>query len=235
MTIDCYTSAGVLDHNDDSFIALECHDGEGYLVLGIDGKMTENTVRFDCGDFILCAVSDGVGSSARGGEASAMVVSELFYSVERIVDSEDPIESIICAVKTISDTVADDLDSSGKATLVGYLGAGDRGYIFNTGDSLAEASCGRWRYRSLEHNVRNTRGCLEDHPNARKLTEYIGKRDPRVDVDVSSACDRVVLYSDGAAVHGSLLDASGSCRDLVEGAVAKGSTDNVTVVTYEKD
>lgn len=234
MGMDCYTSAGVQNRNDDSFIAIECHDGRGCLRLGMNGRMTQDTIDFECGDFVLCAVSDGVGSSAYGGEASAMVVSELLYSVEYLVESEDVAKAIVDTVSSISDAIADNLDSGGKATLVGYLEVGGRGYIFNTGDSVAEACRGRWRYRSLEHNASNTSGCDADDPDACRLTEYLGKSEPRVDVDESLACDKVVLCSDGASVLGSLLDREG-CRDLVRQAIDSGSTGNVTIVMFGRD
>lgn len=232
MTIDCYTSAGILDHNDDSFIAVECVDGSGCLHLSLNGNMTSDAMQFDCDDFVLCAVSDGVGSSIRGGEASVITVSELLYAVEHIVGSDNPKDKLIETISSISNIVMNNLDSTGKATLVGYLQMGGMAYLFNTGDSIAEASHGRWRYRSLEHNVRNTRGCPDNSQDARKLTEYMGKSDPRVDVDVSMACDKVILYSDGASPLSPLLDLDGSCMELVGKAVDTGSDDNVTIVRF---
>lgn len=232
MTIDCYTSAGILDHNDDSFMAVECIGGSGCLHLGLNGKMTSDEMQFDCDDFVLCVVSDGVGSSIRGGEASVIAVSELLYEVEHIVGSANPRDMIIETVSSISNTIMKNLDSMGKATLVGYLQTGGIGYLFNTGDSIAEASHGRWRYRSSEHNVLNTRGCSDDGWDARKLTEYMGKSNPRVDVDISMACDNVVLYSDGASPLSPLLDSDGSCMELVRKAVDAGSDDNVTIVRF---
>ena len=232
MTIDYFTTSGVLDHNDDSFVAIECSNGSGHVWLGLNGEVAESIIQFECDDFVLCAVSDGVGSSVRGGKASSIVVKELLYTISDVADSDDCGKALRETVTAISDTVIEDLESEGKATLVGYLQFRGRGYVFNTGDSVAEAFAGGRKYRSLEHNVCNATGCPPDSPDARKLTEYIGKKNPRVDVDIIPQCDTAAVYSDGLLMQ-DILSSELSCRDLAEKSLKEGSEDNITVLVYK--
>jgi protein phosphatase len=130
-----------------------------------------------------------------------------------------------------------------------FAGVGDsRVYLWTGGAVLQLTQDDSWVATVLAHEPGMTESALAQHPMRHVLTSVVGARadtEPRVEERPFSEGDVVLLCSDG--LHGAvtavdIASALGSGRDvaeipqvLVDAALARGASDNVTAVVIRRD
>jgi serine/threonine protein phosphatase PrpC len=201
-------------------------------------------------------VSDGIGGHPGGRRAADVAVTAASAALRDAGAASS--EAVLDAVARANDAVRRARDQEPElagmgATVTAAMGAGDRWFVANLGDSPA------WLVRSDDaellteiHNLAGEmvrRGELDlseadSHPGSRVLLRGAGLEEvalPALREVTVAPGDRLVLASDGlaggigeeemrATVVPGGRSAAVDARRLVDAAVAGGSTDNVTAV-----
>lgn len=204
----------------------------------------------------LWAVADGMGGHAAGDVASALVVSVLRGLDGPGLSVEDIVEAVATANEQILEHAASHPESFGLGTtLAGVaevsVGGACHWAIFNVGDSrvyrldqghLSRATIDHSEVEELIMAGQLTEVQARSHPLRNVITRSVGSNPaPQVDVWVlpQSAGERFLICSDGLTTELSDLAIrallSGGvvaeiAHELVEGALAAGGRDNVSVI-----
>ncbi len=225
--------------------------GAGLTHRGLVREVNEDALLTDPTG-VLWAVADGMGGHGHGDLAADLVVEALM----RLPHGEGGPPPLVDALRAADADVrararAEALGEIG-ATVVALLIAGARATVAWAGDSRAYllrdgALAPLTRDHSLVQELVD-RGALSpaeaaDHPQSHVVTRAIGGGgDSRPDITELAirAGDLFLLCSDGltrclpepeiAAVLSGDHEPEGACQRLIEGALARGAPDNVTVV-----
>lgn len=214
----------------------------------------------DRADIKLWAVADGMGGHHAGDVASSSIVEELDAITPRARLSTyiDEIEDRLISVnRHLRDMAAEHDDNRTiGSTVMAMVALDDHFALLWAGDSRAYLS----RNGSVSRLTRDhsqveelvERGVIlpedaESHPASNVITRAVGASDQLfvdVDVEEAKAGDKFLLCSDGLYKHiaddelGELLkndDLEAICQALIDTTLARGATDNVTVVVVAAD
>ncbi len=207
-------------------------------------------------DRVLAAVADGMGGYQGGEVASRIAVDALFAAFADDTFEGGVAAALRRGFKAANDRIiaesaGTDPDSAMGTTLVAAAIVGDQLTVANIGDSRAyllraEAATQITRDHSLIAEQVAAGVISPEEARASRyrnvVTRALGQR-PKIDVDIFEISllpeDRVVLCSDG--VHGSVEPESiatlglraapqAASRELLDLALERGSTDNVSAV-----
>jgi len=203
----------------------------------------------------LWAVADGMGGHARGDFASETVANSLGHvrpwSQPRQL-MHDVVARLEDANNILQNAAAEDGSSAIGSTVICMLALETQGIIVWAGDSRAyRVRTERIEQLSKDHSVVEDlvdAGLLkaedaEDHPHAHVLTRAIGAADA-LELDFETIDlqrgDKYLLCSDGLTrviSNNELLrvlmterDSDVACRRLIDMAIERGASDNVTAV-----
>jgi len=203
----------------------------------------------------LWAVADGMGGHARGDFASETVV-DLLGNVRPWAQPRQLMHDVVARLENantiLQSAAAEDGASAIGSTVICMLALETQGIIVWAGDSRAyRVRNERIEQLSKDHSVVEDlvdAGLLkaeeaEDHPHAHVLTRAIGAAESlELDfetVDLQSG-DKYLLCSDGLTrviSNDELLyvlmterDSDSACRHLIDIALDRGASDNVTAV-----
>ncbi len=222
------------------------------------GRVRKSNQDSVVADLPVFVVADGMGGVAGGEVASAAAIARFEgFRGAAAVDADSVLAAVRSAN---SDVFARRFEDSERAdmgtTLAGVALTRQEGtdvvLVFNVGDSRVYMSRGAdFRRVTTDHSVVAelvAAGEIEEtdaatHPERNVVTRVIGGA-PEVEVDswviAPEIGDRFLICSDGltgeiddAALASAMFDTSdtvGLVNDLVEGALASGGRDNVSVV-----
>jgi protein phosphatase len=200
----------------------------------------------------LLAVADGMGG-AKAGEVAAQIAIDAVANTARPPSVTGLREGLVAANDEIRQTAGEDPSRTGMGTTVtAALFDGDTATLMHVGDSRGYLiHDGRIRQLTDDHSVvaemvrqgQLAADAAKRHPSRNIITRALGA-EPAVEIDelrVELADgDIVLLCSDGLS---SLVDdediqelvvsarsLEDAARDLVNAALEKGGTDNITVV-----
>ena len=207
----------------------------------------------------LFVVADGMGGHAAGEVASQLAVT----TIREVMARPDTHGDLLCdAVRQANDRIlasaSDSADYSGMGTTVtaavirdghvAFVSVGDsRMYLWRHGDLTQLTHDDSWLAHARATGTEITDDEATRHPMRHVLTEVVGVRphlSAELQVESLEAGDLLLLCSDGlhgvvtTDVIGATLqqaaDASSAAERLVEEALERGATDNVTaiVVSY---
>jgi len=203
----------------------------------------------------LWAVADGMGGHSRGDYASETVVNSLGHVRPWSLPKQlmhDVIARLEDANTILQGAAAEDGASAIGSTVICMLALQTQGIIAWAGDSRAYRVRGNQIDQlSKDHSVVEDlvdAGLLnaedaEDHPHAHVLTRAIGAS-AALDLDFETidlkSGDKYLLCSDGltrVVTNAEILDVLGvardcdtACRQLIDMAINRGASDNVTAV-----
>ncbi|MDH5327521.1 MAG: protein phosphatase 2C domain-containing protein [Gammaproteobacteria bacterium] len=214
----------------------------------------------DRADIKLWAIADGMGGHHAGDVASNSIVSELDAITPRTRLSTyiDEIEDRLITVnRQLRDLAAQHKDNRTiGSTVMAMVALDDHYALLWAGDSRAYLSRnGHVSRLTRDHSQVEElveRGVIlpedaESHPAANIITRAVGASDQLfvdVDVDEAQPGDKFLLCSDGLYKHIAddelveLLqnnDLEDICKSLIETTLARGATDNVTVVVVSAE
>lgn len=214
----------------------------------------------DRADIKLWAIADGMGGHHAGDVASTSIVDELDAITPRTRLSTyiDEIEDRLISVnRQLRDLAAQHEDNRTiGSTVMAMVALNDHYALLWAGDSRAYISRnGHFARLTKDHSQVEElveRGVIlpedaESHPAANVITRAVGASDQLfvdVDVDEAQAGDKFLLCSDGLYKHISddelaeLLkknDIEEICQTLIDTTLARGATDNVTVVVVSAE
>lgn len=208
--------------------------------------------------FPVFVVADGMGGHRAGEVASGLAISAFSTLVERphlqIVDVVAAVRNAQSAVSSLSDS----LDGGAGTTLSGVVAvrsqSGELSWlILNLGDSRTYRIIGdHWQRLSTDHSHvqelidsgQLTEESALTHPSRNVITKALGDASSEADFWISAIVpgERIVVVSDGATegvldqeLFAAVLapqpqDAVGA---VINQALAKGGTDNITVVVVD--
>lgn len=208
----------------------------------------------------IALVCDGMGGARAGNVASTMAV-ELFMEEFLKPGQEGPVEeqmghAAAVANQAVFQRSATDPECAGMGTtMVAALAAGKKAYILNIGDSRAYHIGGEGIVKvSRDHSVVEDmvyRGELTPeearlHPQKNLITRCLGV-EPEVEPDFYEAelktGEFLLLCSDGLSntltdqelLYEALYGGTGEtcCKRMLDVALSKGATDNVTAVLFQ--
>lgn len=206
----------------------------------------------------LWAVADGMGGHARGDFASAAVVNHLGH-VRPWAQPRQLMHDIVARLEDANNMLqaaaAQDGASAIGSTVICLLALERQGIVVWAGDSRAyRVRDGQIEQLSKDHSVVEElvdagllqREEAEDHPHAHVLTRAIGAAE-LLELDFETielrAGDKYLLCSDGLTrmvsdkeilqVLETRRDPDTACRDLIDLALERGASDNVTAVVTE--
>lgn len=214
-------------------------------------------------DMALAIVCDGMGGARAGNVASALAIETASAYFETLSNDEllrAPEEHMTRAAKLANKAVfrksSQDADCEGMGTtMVAALVSGTKARILNIGDSRAYHMGGEGIVKvSRDHSVVEDliyRGELTPeearlHPQKNLITRCLGV-EPEVEPDLYDvelkAGEFLLLCTDGLSntltdqelLYEALYGGTGEscCKRMMEVALAKGATDNVTAVLFQ--
>ena len=214
-------------------------------------------------DLALAIVCDGMGGARAGNVASALAIEAASAYFETLSDEEflkAPEEHLSRAAKLANKAVyrksGQDKDCRGMGTtMVAALLSDGKGYVLNIGDSRAYHIGGEGIVKvSRDHSVVEDmlyRGELTPeearlHPQKNLITRCLGV-EPEVEPDLYEVelkeGDFLLLCTDGLSntltdqelLYEALYGGSGEscCKRMLDVALSKGATDNVTAVLFQ--
>ncbi|MCL4439468.1 MAG: Stp1/IreP family PP2C-type Ser/Thr phosphatase [Firmicutes bacterium] len=220
-----------------------------------------------CEDIRLLAVADGMGGHKAGEIASKMALDELSSYLRENPETlhADPAQALKMAFGYANSVVFNYAREKGDkfrgmgTTITAVLPRGDKIFIAHVGDSRVYLVKGHEiKLLTNDHSLVNemlksgglTEAEAENHPQRNILTRAIGtSSDVEVDVEIEPVAegDIVVLCTDGLfnrvnleeikQMAGQEETLGERAKHLVERALDRGGSDNITVVLYqvEKD
>lgn len=214
-------------------------------------------------DLALAIVCDGMGGAKAGNVASSLAVETASAYFETLSDDEllqSPGEHMVRAAKLANKAVfrksGQDVDCRGMGTtMVAAIVSGGRAWILNIGDSRAYHIGGEGIVKvSRDHSVVEDmiyRGELTPeearlHPQKNLITRCLGA-EPEVQPDLYEIeimpGEFLLLCSDGLSntltdqelLYEALYGGTGEscCRRMLDVALSRGATDNVTAVLFQ--
>ncbi len=201
----------------------------------------------------LFILSDGLGGYAGGEVASSLIVGELPRALER-QKGLDVLTDLVAAVSEVNGIVMSAAGSNKTltgmcATIVAALVVNKLLYIVHVGDSRGHLfRAGNLLHRTRDHSYLETFGPEKERFRPRYahvLTQSIGCSKtvvPGISIHELEYGDRILLSSDGIS---DVVSADEMCQILVSQptetaprafldlAIAKGSTDDLSVVVVE--
>lgn len=232
-----------------------------YLVSDFEtivGGAPANAVEMNPGARgVLLAIADGMGGHAGGAQAAELALGTLAFKLAQTAKSGETLERLVSAIESANSAVfkkarvVPELEGMGTTLTAIHL-KGKTLYLGHVGDSRAYLfRRGALTGLTTDHNML-TKVMGVDPDEARRraggnvLVQCIGGRSEEIVVEAArvSVCkgDRILLCSDG--VHGVMdggeigrlmanADLTLTCKYLLDGAFAGGSTDNVTVLLVQ--
>lgn len=214
-------------------------------------------------DLALAIVCDGMGGARAGNVASALAIETASTYFETLSNDEllnAAREHLARAAKLANKAVyrksGQDTECQGMGTtMVAAVAAGGKGYILNIGDSRAYHIGGDGIVKiSRDHSVVEDmiyRGELTPeearlHPQKNLITRCLGV-EPEVEPDLYEielkAGEFLLLCTDGLSntltdqelLYEALYGGTGEscCKRMLDVALSKGATDNVTAVLFQ--
>ena len=206
----------------------------------------------------LWAVADGMGGHARGDYASETVVSYLNHVRPWALPRQlmhDVVARLEDANRVLQSAAASDGSTAIGSTVICMLALETQGIIVWAGDSRAyRVRDQRIEQLSKDHSVVEElvdagllkREDAEDHPHAHVLTRAIGAAE-ELDLDFETIDlkngDRYLLCSDGLTrmvsdpeilqIMLQQRDADAACRVMIDLALERGASDNVTALVVD--
>ena len=226
---------------------------DSFLIKQVDGG---------CLIAVLCDGMGGVqGGSVASNLAAKLFLEYVSLKLQGIKSRESVKPAVLAAVARANGVVYDysyfDTAFTGMGTtLVGVVCRGARVTVVNIGDSRAyHMSKRKIRQVTRDHSLVEelidrgaiTREQARSHPRKNIITRALGV-EPEVEADTFelklSSGERLLLCSDGLSNlvgNNEMLELSLKCQDpevlcnkLLELALERGATDNVTIVVLEK-
>lgn len=241
----------------------DVHGGKTSLHVGTRthvGKIRTNNEDASLIRLPILAVADGMGGHEAGEVASAAALEALEEHVFADADGVDSEARLRGAVRAAQRRIVAIVDANPKlrrmgTTLTAVLLADDKMYVAHVGDSRAYL----WRERSLQllttdHSVvaelvkagQIDKTDAPKHPQRNVLTRAVSAAAvPEVDIITMDRLpgDTLLLCTDGLTVHvtdeeiaaalDSRTDPQRTADELVQLALARGGSDNVTVVVAQ--
>ena len=224
-------------------------------------KTNEDSVGcFECSDFDVYAVADGMGGHNAGEVASQLAIKVIMEYIKKNNEGlelkEVLSEGIKCANKEIYDmsSQSDELKGMGT-TLTICLKKQNKMIVANVGDSscfiinnnkeLIKVTRDHSLVQQLLDNGSITEENARTHPNKNIITRALGTNElvevDLFDVDLTSTI-KCILCTDGLSndvTYSEMYDIiiendnQSSCKMLVDLSKSKGGRDNISVIVFE--
>lgn len=209
-------------------------------------------------DVGLWVVADGMGGHSAGDVASQMIVDAL-ASIEETESMPDFVDAIEDRLMEVNRQLLEMARTGAKkltigSTVVALVAHGDLGLFLWAGDSrLYRQRAGRLQQLSTDHSQVELyveqglirRDQASSHPHGNMITRAVGANEELfLDMDLCGLKpgDRFLLCSDGLTKHVTDLemrdllpegDLHEVCNRFIDLTLARGATDNVTVVAVD--
>ncbi|MBU3126522.1 Stp1/IreP family PP2C-type Ser/Thr phosphatase [Clostridium tagluense] len=224
-------------------------------------KTNEDSVGyFECSDFGIYAVADGMGGHNAGEVASELAIKVIIEYVKANQYGSDLkevlSEGIKHANKKIYDMASEDDSLKGMGTTITIcFKKQDRMVVANVGDSscyvidnkrkLSKITRDHSLVQQLLDNGTITEEKARNHPNKNIITRALGTNEEvevdLFDVDLTSVI-KCILCTDGLTndvtydeMYDIIIknDNDSSCKMLVDLSKSKGGRDNISVIVFE--
>lgn len=221
---------------------------------GLKRSLNEDSVLAQYPVFL---VADGMGGH-QGGEVASRLALQAFEPLLGRADVTLPeVRDAVATAQQQVTAFADSLAGGAGTTLTGVVATRTEGesewVVVNIGDSRTYRRCGKHFVR-LSHDHSLVQELVDDaglterealtHPNRNVVTRALGDGESEADFWVTStrAGERVVVVSDGAlegttdselAGNCEAADASAAAEQVIEAALLKGGSDNITVIVID--
>ncbi len=213
-------------------------------------------------DTALMVLCDGMGGTSAGSLAAELAADAFMTHAELCLKEKEPPEAAVIVRESaayanirVYDRARSDSESSGMGTtLVGVLIQGEKTALVNIGDSrgylfsngiLSQITRDHSLVEELVQRGAITRAEARVHPKKNLITRAVGL-DYREKCDIFEPVlkrgDVLLLCSDGLSnalgddgiskVLKKKREPETACRSLVESALRKGASDNITAVVF---
>lgn len=209
-------------------------------------------------DIGLWIVADGMGGHAAGDVASGMIIESL-QKIDKDIALSRVIDDIEDRLLQVNLDLIGRAQANKKWEMVGstvvlmlayekyctYIWAGDSRMYRLRNDQLGQMTTDHSQVQEYVEQGLISREDALIHPHGNMITRAIGATNPLfLDMDIQElrSGDRYLLCSDGLTKHVSDIefqdilkegDTGSVCAELIDRTLARGGTDNVTVITVD--